>query len=41
MGKDDFKYSSQEFDNDVKDLVKQKWFYPYDYMNTKKFSESF
>ena len=30
MGNDDFKYSSQEFDNDVNDLVKQKWFYPYD-----------
>ena len=28
LGKDDFKYLSQEFDNNVLDLVKQKGFYP-------------
>ena len=32
LGKDDFKYLSQEFDN-VSDLVKRKGFYPYEYMN--------
>ena len=31
--KDDFKYLSQEFDNNVLDLVKQKEFYPYRYMS--------
>ena len=31
--KDDFKYLGQEFDNNVLDLVKQKGFYPYEYMN--------
>ena len=31
-GKDDFKYLSQEFDNKVLDLVKQKGFYPYEYL---------
>ena len=30
LGKDNFKYSSQEFDNNVLDLVKQKGFYPYE-----------
>ena len=30
--KDDFKYLSQEFDNNELDLVKQKGFYPYEYM---------
>ena len=30
LGKDDFKYLSQEFDNSVLDLVKQKGFYPYE-----------
>ena len=30
---DDFKYLSQEIDNNVLDLVKQKGFYPYEYMN--------
>ena len=35
-----FKYLSQEFDNNVLDLVKQKGFYPYDYMNDfEKFKE--
>ena len=29
LGKGDFKYLSQEFDNNVLDLVKQKVFYPY------------
>ena len=33
LNKDDFKYLSQEFDNNVLDLVKQKGFYPYEYMN--------
>ena len=37
LGKDlaegDFKYLSQEFDNNILDLVKQKGFYPYEYMN--------
>ena len=32
LGKDDFKYLSQEFDNNVLDLVKQKEFYPDEYM---------
>ena len=32
LDKDDFKYSSQDFDNNVLDLVKQKGFYPYEYM---------
>ena len=31
LGKVDFKYLSQEFDNTVLDLVKQKGFYPYEY----------
>ena len=29
--KDNFRYLSQEFDNNVIGLVKQKGFYPYDY----------
>ena len=33
MSKDDLKYLSQEFDNNVLYLVKQKWFYPYEYMS--------
>ena len=32
LDKDDFKYLSQEFDIKVLDLVKQKGFYPYEYM---------
>ena len=28
LDKDDFKYSSQEFDNNVLDFMKQKEFYP-------------
>ena len=31
LGKVDFKYLSQEFDNTVLDLVKQKGFHPYEY----------
>ena len=39
-GKDDFKYLSQEFDNNVLDLVKQKGFYPYEYISDfEKFKE--
>ena len=34
--KDYFKYLSQEFDNNVLDLVKQKGFYPYEYMTDLK-----
>ena len=33
LGKHDFKYLSQELDNNVLDLVKQKGFYPYEYMS--------
>ena len=33
LSKNDFKYLSQEFCNNVLDLVKQKGFYPYEYMN--------
>ena len=40
LGKDDFKYLSQEFRNNVLDLVKQKRFYPYEYVtNFKRFKE--
>ena len=40
LTKDDFKYSSQEFDNNILDLVKQKGFYPYEYLSDfKKFKE--
>ena len=40
MRKDDFKYLSQEFDTNVLDLVKQKGFYPYEYMSGfEKFKE--
>ena len=28
LAKDYFKYLNQEYDNNVLDLVKQKWFYP-------------
>ena len=35
-----FKYLSQEFDSNVLDLVKQKGFYPNEYMSDfKKFKE--
>ena len=40
LGKDDLKYLSQEFDNSVLDLVKQKGFYPYEYLSDfQKFKE--
>ena len=40
LGKDDFKYLSQERDNNVLDLVKQKGAYPYEYMTDfTKFKE--
>ena len=38
LRKNDFKYSSQEFDNIILDLVKQKEFYPYEYMNDFRFA---
>ena len=42
LGKDDFKYLSQEFDSKVLDLVKKKRFCPYEYMsNFEKFKEKF
>ena len=34
LGKDDFKYLSQEFDSNVLDLLKQKRFYPYEYKSS-------
>ena len=40
LSKDDFKYLSQEFNNNVLDLVKQNGFYPYEYMSDfDKFKE--
>ena len=36
LSKDDFKYLIQESDNNVLDLVKQKGFYPYEYMRILK-----
>ena len=40
LAKSDFKYFSQEFDNNVLDLVKQKEFYPYKYRSHfEKFKE--
>ena len=40
LAKDDFKYLRQEFDKNVLDLVKQKWFYSYEYMmDFEKFTE--
>ena len=40
LGKDNFKYLSQESDTKVLDLVKQKGFYPYEYMSSfKNFKE--
>ena len=36
LNKDDFKYLSQEFDNNLLDLVKQKGFYIYEYMSDLK-----
>ena len=40
LGKDDFRCLSQEFDNDLLDLVKQKGFYHYEYLSDfEKFKE--
>ena len=40
FGKNEFKYLSQEFDSNALDLVKQKGFYPYEYMSSfEKFQE--
>ena len=40
MSKDDFKYLSQEFDNNILHLVMQKGFYPYEYISHfQKFKE--
>ena len=40
LSKDDLKYFSQEFENNVLDLVKQKGFYPFEYMSDfEKFKE--
>ena len=40
LGRVDFMYFSQKFDNNVLDLVKQKGFYPYEYMSDfEKFKE--
>ena len=40
LNKNDFKYLSHEFDNNVLDLVKQKGFHPYEYMSdSEKFKE--
>ena len=33
LSKDDFEYFSQELDNNVLGIVKQKGFYPYEYMS--------
>ena len=42
LNKYDFKYLCQEFDKNVLDLVKQKGFYPREYMRySKKFMETF
>ena len=42
LNKDDFKYLSQRFDNNIFDLVKQKRFHPYEYMSDfEKFKEEF
>ena len=40
LNKGDFKYLSNKFDNNVLNLVKQKGFYPYEYMSDfEKFKE--
>ena len=40
LGEIDFKHLSQEFDSEVLDLVKQKRFYPYEYVSSfEKFIE--
>ena len=33
LSNNDFKYLNQEFDNNILDLIKQKGFYPYEYMS--------
>ena len=33
LAKDNFKYLNRKFDNNVLNLVKQKGFYPYEYMS--------
>ena len=39
LGKDDFKYLSQEFDRNILNLVKEKGNYPYEYISSfSKFS---
>ena len=41
LNKDNFKYLSQEFYNNLLDWVKQKVFYPYEYMSGfEKFKET-
>ena len=40
ISKEDFKYLSQEFGNNLLDLVKQKGFFSFEYMSEfKKFKE--
>ena len=40
LGKNDFRYSSQEFDNNVLDIIEQKRFYTHKYMSDfEKFKE--
>ena len=40
LSKDNFKYFSQEFDNNLLDLAQQKVFYPYEYVSSfEKFKE--
>ena len=40
LNKHDFKYLSQEFGNNILDLLKQKGFYPYEYVRDfEKFKE--
>ena len=42
MGKNDFKYLSQQLDSNVLDLVQQKGLHPYEYMsNFEKFKQKF
>ena len=40
LNEEDFRYWSQESDKSKLDLVKKKWFYPYEYMSDfEKFKE--
>ena len=42
LGQDDFKYFTQELNSKILDLVKQKGFYPYEYMSGfQRFKEQF